>query len=118
VYGIEPNTSLHPQLHKAIHELGLSDVYTVLPCGAEDVRALRDAGITEGSVDTILSLKVLCSLPAPLVPKLRALYGLIAPGGQWLVFEHVRNRGSVVTGVLQGMYDMVYLLEFRCFPLG
>ena len=104
VYGIEPNTSLHPQLHQAIRDHGLSGVYTVLACGAEDMRALREAGITEGSVDTILSLKVLCSLPEPLAPALRDLYRLIAPGGQWLVFEHVGNRRSVVTGLLQGMF--------------
>jgi len=64
-----------------------------------------------GSVDTVLTVRVLCSLDERhLEGALAGLFKCLKPGGQWLVFEHVRNGRCVVSGVLQGTYAWRVLL--------
>lgn len=101
IYGIEPCLDLHHQLHRNIRAAGLSDIYTVVGCGAEDTDKLREYGITPESVNTIVTIKVLCSVPTP-EKTIESLYKLLVPGGQWLVFEHTQNRHSWLTRVFQG----------------
>lgn len=104
VYGLEPNIRMHAQLQKVIDAEELTDIYTILPFGAEDADALRGAGLEAGSVDTVLTVRVLCSLDEKqLEGALAGLFKCLKPGGQWLVFEHVRNGRCVVSGMLQGM---------------
>lgn len=100
IYGIEPNVDLHPALRQTIKENGLSDIYTIVPCGVEDFDGLRKYGITEGSVDTVMSVKVLCSVPKPEV-MVKAMYRLLKAGGQMIVFEHVRSE-DWITQTVQG----------------
>jgi len=105
VYGLEPNIHMHAQLQKAIDAEGLTDIYTILPSGASDLDALRGAGLEAGSVDTVLTVRVLCTLGEEhLEGAVAGLFECLKPGGQWLVFEHVRNERCVVSRVLQGMY--------------
>ena len=94
IYGIEPNVDLHPALRASIKETGLSDVYTIVPCGVEDFDKLREYGVLEGTVDTVMSVQVLCSVPRPEV-MVKALYRLLKPGGQMIVYEHVRSEDWV-----------------------
>lgn len=51
-------------------------------------------GIVPGSVDTILSMQVLCSVEKP-EEVLRYLYTLLKPGGRMVVYEHVQNEDWV-----------------------
>ena len=72
----------------------MSDIYTIVPCGVEDFDTLREYGITEESIDTVTSIQVLCSVPRPAV-MIKAMYRLLKPGGQMIVYEHVRSDDRV-----------------------
>lgn len=93
---------MHPELNRNIKAAGLSDIYEVIGCGAQDTAELREFGIVPESVDTILTIKVLCSVPSPVLERtLASLCDLLVPGGQWLVFEHTRNSHSWLTRSFQ-----------------
>ncbi|KAG0138390.1 S-adenosyl-L-methionine-dependent methyltransferase [Tuber indicum] len=109
IYGLEPNIHMHAQLQKAIDSAGLTEVYTILPFGAEDLNGLRGGGVEAGSVDTVLTIRVLCSLDKKLLDRaVGGLFECLKPGGQWLVFEHVRNGKCSVSGLLQGFYQILW----------
>ena len=72
----------------------MSDVYTIVRCGVEDVETLARYGVEEGSVDTVLSVQVLCSVPKPR-ESIRGLYGLLREGGVMVVYEHVGSCDGV-----------------------
>lgn len=100
IYGIEPNVALHPELRARITKAGLENVYIIVPCGIEDRTELKKYGIESGSIDTVLCIKVLCSVPEP-ERMTRDLYGLLKPGGQLLLSEHVRSK-NVLSRLIQG----------------
>ena len=77
----------------------MMNVYEILTCGIEDVAELKSRGITPGSIDTVLSVQVLCSVPYP-DETMRRLYALLKPGGQLVVYEHVRSK-DVVSRLVQ-----------------
>jgi len=57
-------------------------------------------GIVEGSIDTILSVQVLCSVDANEVEAVvRGLYGLLKRGGKLVVYEHVGSEDWGSAGV-------------------
>lgn len=89
IYGVEPNKGLHAELRANAVKAGLGDVYEIVGCGAEE--AGSKGGIQEGSVDTIVTVQCLCSIPGP-ERVIRDLYPLLKPGGKWLVYEHVRTK--------------------------
>jgi SAM-dependent methyltransferase len=88
IYGVEPNFEHHGALRKAVETAGLKHVYEILPVGAEE---LGYVGLEEGSVDTIVTLQVLCSCPDPR-GVIGALYPLLKKGGKWVVYEHVKTK--------------------------
>jgi len=98
IYGVEPNVDLHAALRATIKECGLSDVYTIVPCGVEDGEVLRKYGVEGESVDTVLSVQVLCGVPRPEVV-VKELYRFLKPGGQMIVYEHVRSDDFVSRSV-------------------
>lgn len=100
IYGIEPNHVLHPELRARIAKAGLENVYTIVPCGIEDRTELTKYGIESESIDTVLSIKVLCSVPEP-ERMTRTLYRLLKPGGQLLLSEHVRSK-NMLSRLIQG----------------
>lgn len=106
IYGVEPNIALHDALRKKIKESGLSDVYTIVPCGVEDTTTLKEYGIETGSVDTVVSVQVLCSVPRP-KEVVTGLYALLRPGGEMIVYEHVSSEDAV-SGVVQRIYNVVW----------
>ena len=87
IYGVEPNTEHHAALRKSVTRAGLDHVYEILGVGAED---LETCGIQKGSIDTIATIQVLCSVPGP-QKIIKALYPYLKPGGRWLVYEHIRT---------------------------
>lgn len=118
MYGAEPCVGLHTELRAKIVSCGLSSKYHILPCGAEPrslVPALReanfsDADIQKGIFDTIVCVRVLCSVPNPR-ETIRSLYDLLKPGGKMLVCEHVVNpwmtkKGSVAARFMQAVYTL------------
>lgn len=124
LYGAEPCKSLHSSIRaKALAE-NISAKYHIVPTGVaarELIPALRatgtgvvdayDADARAGIFDTILCVRVLCSVPE-MERTVRELYGLLRPGGRLLVTEHVVNpwrraKGSVVGRVVQGLYGVL-----------
>lgn len=105
VYGVEPNIDLHKCLREKIEASGLTDVYEIVPCGIEDVVELKKHGITVGSIDTVLSIQVLCSVPDP-DEILRRLHALMRPRGQFVVYEHVKSK-DVISVIVQSMLLIV-----------
>ncbi|KAH8433248.1 class I SAM-dependent methyltransferase [Aspergillus melleus] len=114
IYGAEPCHGLHEELRARADANGLGDKYFVLPCsveGSELAPALQKHGLTrtnEGVFDTIVCVRVLCSLPN-MQQSLNELYALLRPGGKLLITEHVVNpwrtsKGSVVARVVQALY--------------
>jgi SAM-dependent methyltransferase len=128
LYGPEPCTSLHGALRAKAEAEGISSKYHILSTGvaaADLVPALRktsgvvdayDADPAAGIFDTILCVRVLCSVPQ-MEKTVDELYAMLKPGGRLLVTEHVVNswrraKGSFVARVVQGVYT---LLGWRWF---
>ncbi|RHZ46249.1 putative nuclear migration protein (ApsA) [Aspergillus thermomutatus] len=127
IYGAEPCRGLHAELRARAEEEGLSGKYRVLPCGVaagELVPELQREGLLPagggdegveavlasagGVFDTIVCVRVLCSVPE-LERTAAELYALLRPGGKLLVVEHVVNpwrtaKGSTVARVMQAVY--------------
>jgi SAM-dependent methyltransferase len=101
VYGVEPNTDFHGALKEAAKREGLADVYELVACGAQDLEAL---GVAKGTVDTVVTVHVMCSVGNQAEEIASVLYALLKPGGQWLVYEHVASP-KMPARVFQGMLD-------------
>lgn len=91
IYGVEPNSISAKALKKRVAEVGLEKTYEVLPVGIEDLQ--KEANIQPGSVDAIVTVQCLCSIPEP-EKNARLLYEYLKPGGRWYVYEHVRAEGD------------------------
>ncbi|CRG87181.1 Anucleate primary sterigmata protein A [Talaromyces islandicus] len=120
IYGPEPCTGLHAQLQKRAVSNGLDGKYHIVPSSVEKrelIAALQKQGVQiddavvdqEGIFDTIVCVRVLCSVPDP-SKEIADLYSLLRPGGQMLVVEHVGNRfprkkgGSLLARFMQSVY--------------
>lgn len=104
IYGVEPNAGMHAELRRNVVAAGLSDVYEILGCGAAELGSR--AGLKPGSIDTIITVQVLCSIDGA-EAVIGELYPLLKPGGKWLVFEHVRTK-------YQGEFVAYWQSEFTC----
>lgn len=96
IYGVEPNSAFSASLRQQVVDLDLSDIYEVVAAGVEQVvgDAYWRGKIPEGSVDSIVSICCLCSIPDP-EKNIKLLYKLLRPGGRWYIHEHGRtNRGG------------------------
>jgi len=103
IYGVEPNVGMHAALRENAVKAGLGDVYEIVGCGAEELQS--KGGMSKGSIDTIITVQCLCSIPTP-ERIIKDLYPMLKPGGRWLVYEHVRTKyqGDFV-GHWQREYD-------------
>ena len=89
IYGVEPNVGMHKELRQNAIRNGLGDVYEVIGCGAEELGT--KGGISKESIDTIITVQCLCSIPTP-ETIIKELYPLLKPGGRWLVYEHIKTK--------------------------
>lgn len=105
IYGVEPNAGLHEALRDRIKKAKLDDIYTIVPCGAEDTDQFRKYGISPKSIDTVLSVQVLCSVPHP-QSTVRYLYPYIKSGGKMLVYEHVKSIDPVTRIVQSELFPL------------
>lgn len=87
IYGVEPNNDVHKELRQRVVAAGLSDRYEIVPRGIEELATWGQ--IAPGSLDCIVSILCLCSIPEP-EKNIRELFQYLKPGGTWLVYEHVR----------------------------
>ena len=96
IYGVEPNYDIHPLLQHNITQAGLSQTYTILPFGIEDIERYAPQ-IAPESLDCIVSILCLCSIPEP-QKNIGILYRYLKPGGRWFVYEHVKCCSDGVQG--------------------
>ena len=91
VYGVEPNRGSHAELYQRVKDAGLEGTYEVVPVGIESLGdpSKWDGKIEKESVDCIVSVLCMCSIPDP-EDNIRELYKYLKKGGRWYVFEHVR----------------------------
>lgn len=104
VYGVEPNVKSHPHLRQRVKEAGLDGVYEILPVGIEAISKVSLDGTTtieKGSVDCIVSLLCLCSIPEP-EKNIKELYEYLKKGGRWYVFSHVVTKANWFMRAYQG----------------
>lgn len=88
VFGVEPNRASGRVLKEVVEREGLGEKYTIVPAGIEDA----GEWVERGSVDCIVTILCMCSIPDP--DKIaKEVYGYLKPGGRWYVFEHVRADG-------------------------
>ena len=133
IFGAEPCVGLHYDLRRKAATWRLQDKYHVGPWGVDGtestvqalVQAVRQhqrngrngeeeksAEAAGGVFDTIVCVRVLCSVPHP-QRSIAMLYDLLKPGGELLVVEHVANpysffshsQGSLLARLLQGLYQ-------------
>ncbi|CAK41588.1 uncharacterized protein An13g01890 [Aspergillus niger] len=99
IYGAEPCHGLHAELRASATS---QDVPSIL----ENLSTTK-----EGVFDTIVCVRVLCSVP-DMRRTVQDLYTLLRPGGKMLVVEHVVNpwrtpKGSVIARVVQALYGFL-----------
>lgn len=102
IYGVEHNIELHPALRQTIKKCGLADIYTIVPGGIEDHEVLSKNGIERHSIDTVMTVSVLCSVPQP-KKVAQELHELLKHGGRMVVYEHVRSEDAI-SKVVQGTF--------------
>ncbi|KAI1486591.1 S-adenosyl-L-methionine-dependent methyltransferase [Biscogniauxia mediterranea] len=105
VYGVEPNADAHPALRRALRRAGLNnddnddDFYEIVPVGlggnGKGSKKWDGGGgrLEKGSVDSVVSILTLCSVPDP-EAAVRELYAYLRDGGRFYVYEHVRAEHS------------------------
>lgn len=109
---IEPSTAMHNRIRcvplfrrpmsmllkrgsrrKKAAALGLNEERVlVIGCGMEDIAGIERAGLRRGSVDTIVSILTLCSVPDPSRTIAAFCRAFLNPDrGVFLFYEHVAN---------------------------
>jgi SAM-dependent methyltransferase len=109
IYGVEPNPAVHAALRERVAAAGLGGRYEIVPVGIEDL--LATGRVAAESVDCIVSVLCLCSIPEP-ARNIRELYKCLKPGGRWYVFEHVKafpEQGRVLSWY-QGESFLIWVL--------
>ena len=113
VYGVEPNPGVHHLLREQISAAELQDVYEVVPVGIEDLAS--SGRVAPKSVDCIVSVLCLCSIPEPR-KNIVELYEYLKPGGRWYVYEHVKRErsNSWPIALYQGLFPRPISSSIRC----
>lgn len=87
VIGVESNPHFRPEIEAQAEKAGLGAAYELVTCGAEDSDVLERSGVGAGSMDTVLSIQVLCSVPDE-KSMAREIYRVLKPGGKFIFWEH------------------------------
>lgn len=111
IFGVDPSTCYSDVVAAKLEQLGLQDKYKLLTCGIEDSEVLRNEGIEENSLDTVLSIQVLCAV-RDVKSVMKEVWRLLKPGGKFVFWEHVRSTDGT-TKVVQGTSSSTVALE-RC----
>ncbi|KAL3465889.1 S-adenosyl-L-methionine-dependent methyltransferase [Aspergillus heterothallicus] len=90
IYGVEPNPHYQETIASKLaldENAALRGKYQLVLAGAEDREALAKEGISEGSLDSVLCIQVLCAVGDP-EAVMRSVWGLLKPGGKFVFWEH------------------------------
>ncbi len=85
---------MHPEIRKLAGAAGFTEAdgsLVVLPYGAEHASLIASALGAPHSIDTIVAIGCLCSVPEPPATIKTLVELLLKPGGQLLFIEHVRS---------------------------
>jgi SAM-dependent methyltransferase len=104
VYGVEPNPMSAAALKRRVEQLGLDGRYEVIPVGIQDLQ--KESPLKPGSVDCIMTVQCLCSIPEP-EKNMRLLYEYLKKGGLWYVYEHVRVDEGVFIPAFQSTLTFI-----------
>lgn len=95
IYGVEPNEGNAASLRQTVKTAGLEGRYNVIPVGIEDLEVVEH--IEKGSVDSVMTVMCLCSIPEP-QKNIKMLYEYLKPDGKWYVYEHVKTFDGELPG--------------------
>jgi hypothetical protein len=92
---------MHSRLRSTANAAGFSEAdgtFLLLSCGAEDAETIISAVGNGGqtSIDTLISILTLCSVPSPETTTSSLVREVLKPGGQLLFYEHVLSHRSDV----------------------
>ncbi|TGJ86275.1 hypothetical protein E0Z10_g2487 [Xylaria hypoxylon] len=87
IYGVEPNDHFKDDINAKVEKHSLQDKYKLIVSGVEDSDVLRQEGITEGSLDSVLCIQVLCAVKDPKAV-MKEVWKLLKPGGKFIFWEH------------------------------
>jgi len=88
---LEPNTLMHSKIRATANANGFVEsdgTLLILSCGAEDIVSVLTS-LGPSSVDTIISILTLCSVPAPEQTLGALVRSVLKSGGTLLFYEHV-----------------------------
>ncbi|QRV81125.1 methyltransferase domain protein [Ceratobasidium sp. AG-Ba] len=89
---IEPNALMHSEIRGMAQKHGFyADDVVVLGCGAEDSDTIVASLGGQESVDTIVCILTLCTVPDPSATARSLVRNVLKPGGQFLWYEHILN---------------------------
>ena len=90
---LEPNTRMHSLIRASAKAAGFTEedgTLVIIPCGAQDTSSILEAlEATQPPVETIVSVLTLCSIPSPERAIRNLVRDVLAPGGNFLFYEHV-----------------------------
>lgn len=89
---IEPNVLMHNEITMKANARGYTEedgTLLILPCGAEDVATILTALDEPNSVDTLISVLTLCTIPSPEEALTALVEDILKPNGTFLFYEHV-----------------------------
>ncbi|KFY61857.1 hypothetical protein V496_04843 [Pseudogymnoascus sp. VKM F-4515 (FW-2607)] len=112
IYAVDPNLQYRDEIAAKVRKAALEDKYKFLACGVEDSEILRSEGITEGSLDTVLSIQVLCSV-GDVESVMKEVWKLLKPGGSFVFWEHVSNKDAI-TAVAQACLNPAWSALVGC----
>ncbi|KAJ6184686.1 hypothetical protein N7519_005987 [Penicillium mononematosum] len=112
IYGVEPNRYFKDDIDANLHKHGLRDKYKLIACGIEDSDILREEGVTEGSLDSVLCIQVLCSVKDP-KNVMKEVFKLLKPGGKFIFWEHGWSRDHLTT-IAQACWNPTWSTFIGC----
>ena len=111
IYGIDPNARYIEAVAARLEEnKALAEKYKFIACAIEDSDILADEGVTEGTMDTVVSIQSLCAV-GDVKSVMRQVYKLLRPGGSFIFWEHERSQDTI-TAVAQG--TLLYVMSGSC----
>ena len=110
IYAVDPNPNFAEGLAAKLKKCNVpEDKYKFIACGVEDSDVLRREGVTEGSLDTVLSIQVLCAV-GDVKSVVREIWTLLKPGGKFVFWEHGRHKDGFISAT---QCELPYSF-FRC----
>jgi SAM-dependent methyltransferase len=94
IFGVEPNSRYKEGIAAKVKKNGLGNKYKLIVSGIEDSDILIKEGITEGSLDTVLCIQVLCAVKDPKAV-MKEVWKLLKPGGKFIFWEHGWSRSNL-----------------------